>query len=143
LEGGYYWFPSPVDGSITWDVLTCHELGFDAEIGHADLWLIVIERLATAWNKDGRVLRRLLKTHCYGLPRGRVTRPERISLILHGRDAPRPHWQERVIRRFDLDRRSVKTLFDEHETMFAEDHRLVMSALGIAIGGDEDRRGAE
>jgi hypothetical protein len=59
---------------VTWDVLTCHEMGFDAEVGHADLWPSVIERLAKACVRDARILRRLLKDRCYGLPRGRVTR---------------------------------------------------------------------
>jgi hypothetical protein len=139
LAGGYYWFPSPGNDSITWNVLTCHDLGCDADVGHADLWLKVIARLAHVWNKDARSLRRL-KTHCYGLPRGRVTRRGRISMINHGNDAPLRHWLGRVIRHFDLDRRSVKPLFDEHERMFAEDRRQVMDALGITLGvGKEER----
>ena len=47
LDGGYYWLFYPDDGSIAWDVLTCHELGFDADVEHVDLWLAVIDRLAT------------------------------------------------------------------------------------------------
>ena len=46
LTGGYYWFPSPDIDSVTWQVLTCHELGCDADVGHVDLWILVIDRLA-------------------------------------------------------------------------------------------------
>jgi hypothetical protein len=135
--GGFYWFPLPVGAALAWDVLTCHELGLDAEVGHVDLWPFVIDRLAKAWNKDARVLRRLLSTHCYGLPRGRVTRPpKRVSVIHHGNDAPRADWLERVILRFDLERHSAKPLFDEHETTFAAHRRKVMGALGIPFDGN-------
>lgn len=122
---------------MTWDVISCHELGLDAEIGHDDLWPAVIERLAAAWDKDARALQRLLKDRYYGLPRGRVTRPGGRFLILHGADSPTSDWLERVIRRFDLDRRSVKVLFDEHETMMAADQKRVMTALGISFGGEK------
>jgi hypothetical protein len=47
--GGYYWLPSPGDGSLTWEVVTCHLLGFDSEAGHVEMWQAVIDRLASAW----------------------------------------------------------------------------------------------
>ncbi|MGO9916044.1 MAG: hypothetical protein ACLQIB_15225 [Isosphaeraceae bacterium] len=134
LGGGYYWVPYPDRDSITWGVLSCHEMGFKAHDGHSDLWLGVVDRLATAWNKDASALRRLLRNHFYGLPRGRVTQPKRRSLIHHGNDAPRADWLEKVIRSFDLDSRAVKPMYDEHETMCAEDRLKVMEALGIAAG---------
>jgi hypothetical protein len=47
-----------------------------------------------------------------------------------------------VIRRFDLDPRSVKFVYDEHETRLGEDSRKVMEALGIDRSGikQEDAR---
>jgi hypothetical protein len=106
-------------------------MGFDAEVGHVDLWPSVIDRLAKTWDRDARILRRVLKDRSYGLPRGRVTRWGGRSLVLHGRDAPRTDWQESVMRRFDLDPRSVRVLYDEHETMLAEDRRQVEAAFGL------------
>jgi hypothetical protein len=134
LTGGYYWFPTQTGGSISWDVLTCQDLGYGPDDGHFDLWPSVIDRLASAWNRDQRRLRRLLSRHCYGLPRGRVTRPEQRSLVLHGHDSPVPDWLGRVVGRFDLDRRSLKTLFDEHERTFAQDRRTVYAELGLPQG---------
>jgi hypothetical protein len=131
LCGGYYWFPGPNGETVTWEVLTCHELGFDAEVGHIDLWPSVLDRLATAWGKDKRLLRILMNNHYTGLPRGRVTRPKGTFLILHGRDAPVADWERRVIQRFDLDRRSVRAVFDEHERMLPGDRRKVNEVLGI------------
>jgi hypothetical protein len=133
LQGGYFWLPSSRNGQVAWDVLTCHEIGFDAEVGHLDLWPTVIGRLAKIWNKDARVLRRLLKNHCYGLPRGRVTQPGNHSLILHGNDAPLLRWQDMVVRRFVLDQRAVKFVYDEHETMLTGDRKKVIEILGIAL----------
>jgi hypothetical protein len=82
MTGGYYWFPVPDVLSPAWTVLTCHELGCDADAGHLELWPLVIDRLAWAWRRDGRLLRRHLRNHYTGLPRGRVTRPERDYLGL-------------------------------------------------------------
>jgi len=45
-------------------LVTCHQLGFDAEVGHVEMWTAVTDRLAVAWNKDPAVLRRLLKDRC-------------------------------------------------------------------------------
>ena len=134
LTGGYYWFPIPGDGSSTWEVLTCHELGHDAEVGHIDLWPSVIDRLAEVWCKDPRILGRQLRLFYTGLPRGRITRFKGRSLILHGRDAPVSDWLARVIRRFDLDRLSVRVVFDEHERMLPSDRRLMAKVLGQRPG---------
>ena len=134
LAGGYYWLPAPGHPTICWDVVTCHQLGFDAEVGHVDMWTAVIDQLATAWDKDPAVLRLLLKDRCHGLPRERITRPGKRFLILHGNDSLCPDWLERVILSFHLDRRSVKALFDDHERMLAEDRARVSKALGIHLG---------
>ena len=44
LSGGYYWFPTQDHGSVTWRVLTCHELGFGDEVGHDAMWPTVLQR---------------------------------------------------------------------------------------------------
>ena len=103
LTGGYYWFPIPGDGLLSWEVLSCHELGHDAEVGHIDLWPSVIDRVAEVWRKH----------------------------TLHGKDAPFSDWLARVIRRFDLDRRSVRVVYDEHERMLPSDRRLVEGTPGL------------
>ena len=99
-----------------------------------EMWTPVLDRLAAAWGKDGAVLRRVLIDRCYGLPRGRVTRPGKRFLVLQGNDSLCPDWLERVILSFHLDHRSVKALFDDHERMLAEDRARVSKALGIHLG---------
>jgi len=131
MTGGYYWLPAPGHPTICWDVVTCHQLGFDAEVGHVEMWTAMTDRLASAWHKDAAVLRRLLKDCWYCLPRGRVTRPGKWFLILHGDDSPCPDWLERLVLAFRLNRRSVKVLFDEHERTMAEDRRRVLKVLGV------------
>jgi hypothetical protein len=131
LSGGYYWFPTRDHGSVTWEVLTCHELGFDAEVGHIHLWPSALDRLSAALGQDPRVLRLLLGRHYTGLPRGRVTRPRGRFLVCHGNNAPVRDWLPRVIRRFDLDPRTVRDEFDEHETRLPEDRSRVDEVLGI------------
>jgi hypothetical protein len=118
-------------------VVTCHQLGFDAEVGHVEMWTAVLDRLAVAWHKDAAVLRRLLIDCCYGLPRGRVTRPDKRFLVLHGNDSPCPAWLKRVVFAFRLDRRSVHVLFDEHEWMLAADRRKVLVVLGDRLAQRE------
>jgi hypothetical protein len=34
---------------LTWEVLSCHELGYDARVNHLDFWPSVIDRLARVW----------------------------------------------------------------------------------------------
>ncbi len=131
LIGGYYWFPSPAGGGPTWAVLTCHDLGSDAEVGHVDLWPAVVDHLEAAWGRDAGGLRRRLSGRYSGLPRGRVTRPGRTVLILHGDDAPVADWREKLIEGFRLGGRSHRFLFDEHERMLPGDPVRVEEALGI------------
>jgi hypothetical protein len=132
LTGGYYWLPTPGARSVVWDILTCYQLGFDAEAGHVEMWDAVIDRLATAWGKDVVALGRMLKDCPYGLPRGRVTRPGRRFLVLHGDDWPRADGLERVVIAFGLDRRPVRVLFDEHERTMEEDRGMIVKALGLS-----------
>jgi hypothetical protein len=134
LTGGYYWFPTPAIGLVTWQVLTCHDLCCDADVGHVDLWALVVDRLATAWPREGRLIRKSLNNNYTGLPRGRVTEMMNQFMIFHGDDSPVPAWVPMVVRKFDLNRRSVKVLFDEHERMLPEDRRLVNEALGLTAG---------
>lgn len=138
LVGGYYWFPTPMGSGLAWAVLTCHDLGFDAEVGHVDLWPAVVERLATAWGRDAGTLRRRLIDRYTDLPRGRVTRPGRTFLILHGDDAPVADWREGLIAGFHLGGRPHRFLFDEHERMLPGDPERVQEALG----GHAIRRGS-
>jgi hypothetical protein len=130
LTGGYYWFPTPPIGSLIWQVLTCLELGCDAEVGHVDLWPLVIDCLAIAWHRDGRFIGKCLTNNYTGLPRGRVTQVKNRFMVFQGGDAPVPDWVPMVMRKFDLNRRSVKVLFDEHERMLPEDRSRVNEGLG-------------
>lgn len=141
LTGGYYWFPASSDKTVEWSVLTCHDLGFGPDEGHFDMWPSVIDRLATSWVRDVVRLRKLLAVHCYGLPRGRVTRPDRRFLLLHGHDAPVAGWLERVVGRFNLDRREIKLLFDEHERTFTVDRRAVNAEFGLSVDGSRPEGG--
>ena len=133
MTGGYYWFPSSTKDGITWSVVTCRDLGCESDDGHdADLWPRLIHRLAETWSKDPKALSRRLALSYTGLPRGRVTRPEKTYLILHGGDSPDfpSGWDKAVIKAFGLSGRSVKSLFDEHETQIAEHSQAVEASLG-------------
>jgi len=131
--GGYYWLPapSPGNGSPSWSVMTRRQLGFDAETGHVEMWDAVVDRLAALWRKDATALRRTLGNCSYGLPRGRVTRPEKRFLVLHGDDWPRADGLERVLLAFGLDPRAAKVIFDEHERTMREDRITLGGALEI------------
>ncbi len=133
LAGGYYWFPAPERGSIAWSVLTCHDLGFGAGMGHTDLWPTVIDRLAQVWNRDQGFFRTHLKYRYTCLPRGRVTEPPGRLLVYHGNDSPVADWLHRVVWRFDLAGRSVRAVFDEHERTLPEDRAKVNEILGIDL----------
>jgi hypothetical protein len=99
-------------------------------VGHLDLWTLVIDRLAQAWRKDGRLLKKRLWNHYTGLPRGRVTRPGNVYLILHGNDSPIGAWKQAVIRGFDLEGQRVRPLFDEHEQQLPDDVMMVAKIVG-------------
>jgi hypothetical protein len=137
MTGGFYWFPSRNADSIVWHLLACHELGCDGDVGHVDLWPLVIDRLAIVWRRDARVLMRYLENNYTGLPRGRVTKVQDRFVIFHGKDAPVDNWVPMVVKKFDLERQPVKVVFDEHERMIPEDRMKVSRVLGIKV-----RRGA-
>ena len=103
-------------------------------------WPKVVNHLAGLWARDPMVLRRHLDKHCYGFPRGRVTRPGKTLLILHGNDSPISDWKPQVIRRFNLQGRRIRTLFDEHEQTLPGDVKAVRKFLGgyqIRSGGEQ------
>src|SRR5262249_20872050 len=98
---------------------------------HSDMWPSVIERLASAWGREVAPLRKRLELCCYGLPRGRITRPGGRFLLIHGDDAPVSDWRARVLRRFQLDRRSVGLCYTEPERTSTEVARPVLEDFGL------------
>jgi hypothetical protein len=128
--GAYYWVPMPPVLSLSWRVLTCHELGFDEESSHLEIWPSVIPHLAAIWGRDPKAMKRRLGRHCYGLPRGRVTCPEAVYLLLHGDDFPIPDWTRPVVDAFGLQGRRIRPLFDEHEQRLTGDVRALARVLG-------------
>jgi hypothetical protein len=131
LTGGFFWFPAPDGDRVRWSVLTCHDLGFDANWSHSDMWSTVIDRLARAWGREAEHLRKLLAPCCYGLPRGRITQPGGRSLLIHGDDAPIADWRARVLARFHVDPRSVDFFCTEHERTSTQDRTAVFGEFGL------------
>jgi hypothetical protein len=131
MTGGYYWFPTPTNDEITWSVVTCQNLGCKPDDGHdAELWPRLLVCLAEVWGKNAQVLKRRLDLSYTGLPRGRVTRPDKTFLILHGNDAPIQAWEELVLEAFGLTGRRVRPLYDEHETQIPGHPQAVEASLG-------------
>jgi hypothetical protein len=95
------------------------------------MWPSVIERLACAWGREVVPLRERLELCCYGLPRGRIAQPGGRFLLIHGGDAPVSAWRKRVLRRFQLDRRSVRLSYTEHERTFTEHRTMVFDEFGL------------
>jgi hypothetical protein len=114
--------------------VTCHDLGFDADESHHDMWPNVVAQLAAIWGRDPKVFKRVLGKHCYGLPRGRVTNPAKAYLILHGNDSPVTNWKEQVVHRFNLQDRRLRLLFDEHEQRMSADIKIVEEIFGLNSG---------
>ena len=94
--------------------------GEDDDQSHFEIWPRVITHLSEIWERDPKAMKRHLEKHCYGLPRGRVTLPVSVYLILHGDDSPIPDWKEPVMQKFNILRHRVKPLFDEHERTLRE-----------------------
>lgn len=130
--GAYYWLPIPPVQSLTWRVLTCHDVGFGGDTGHTKVWPAIIPHLATTWRRDPRAMERRLALHCFGLPRGRVTRIEKAYFLYHGSDSPIPHpdWIGPVVDAFGLQGRRIKPVFDEHEQRLPDDVRALARVLG-------------
>lgn len=131
LTGGYYWFPIPGEDTLSWSPITCHDLGSGPDVGHVDLWPLIISRLAVAWGKDAKPLMRRLANHYTGLPRGRVTRPKGTYLVFHGSDSPVADWLEQILARFRLAGVPFKEVHEEHERMLPGDPEAIERALGI------------
>jgi hypothetical protein len=118
--------------------MTCRDLGCGRDAGHdADLWPRLMAPLAKAWGKDAQLLERRLALSYTGLPRGRVTRPEKTFLVLHGKDSPDRRFAEMVKESFRLTGQEVKFVFDEHETMIPGHPRVVEASLGHHLYGTE------
>jgi hypothetical protein len=138
MTGGYYWLPAPNAGGISWTVANCRDLGCGPDAGHdVDLWPKLIDRLAATWGRNAQTLKRRLALSYTGLPRGRVTRPGKEFLILHGNDSPVPGWQLLVTESFGLTRCRVRIIFDEHETMIPGHPQAVELSLGLRFHGAE------
>ena len=131
FTGGYYWFPEPGPDGVVWSVLTCEDLGCGPDDGHDEaLWPRLLSWLAIVWNKDDQFLKRRLQLCYTGLPRGRVTRPGRTYLILHGNDSPPSRSEELLIKAFRLDGQQLKFLFDEHETQIPGHPEQIAAVIG-------------
>ena len=57
MTGGCYCLAALGHPTICWDVVTCQQLGFDAEVGHVEMWTAMTDRLASAWHKNASILR--------------------------------------------------------------------------------------
>lgn len=133
-RGGYYWLPAPSPEGITWSVLSCRDLGCGTDAGHdADLWPRLMVPLAATWGKDAQILKKKRALFYTGLPRGRVTRPDKTFLVLHGQDSPVQIWKVLVIEGFRLSGRRVKFSFDEHETQLPGHPQAVEAILGSRL----------
>jgi hypothetical protein len=131
FTGGFYWFPTQTRDGITWSVVNCRDLGCKSDDGHdAELWPRLIVRLAVTWGKDPQILKRRLHQYYTGLPRGRVTRPDRTFLILHGNDLDIAGYEELIIESFRLSGRKYKFVFDEHETQIPGHSERFSSIFG-------------
>ena len=123
LTGAFYWIPArELECRVSWQLLTCHDLHRWDGISHRELWPFVLDHLAASWNKQPASVQRRLIDHYYALPRGRVTHPGDVYLILHGNDAPIGiDWRNLIIKNFHLEGHRVETPWDEHETTLRED----------------------
>lgn len=135
LVGAYYWFPRPVLGGVTWELIACHDLGVCDGVSHREFWPSVLQHLAVAWGKDAKLLKRRLLNHHTGLPRGRIVHPKSGYVVIHGDDAPAivSNWLETVKAQFRLAGVEVTPEFGEHEKMLADDPKAVQAALGISL----------
>jgi hypothetical protein len=91
--------------------------------------------LAKAWGKDAQILERRLALFYTGLPRGRVTRPGKPFLILHGNDSPTPDWRELAADRFHLTCLMHKLISDHHETRIPGHLEALESTLECRLLG--------
>ncbi len=139
LVGAYYWFPRPGPEGVTWELVTCHDLGVWDGVSHREFWPHVLERLAVAWGLDAGALKRRLRDHHTGVPRGRIVPPDPGYIVIHGDDAPSFKWLELVKARFQLIGVEVTPEFTEHEKMLADDPRAVQAALGVSLYGNHRR----
>jgi len=133
LTGAYFWFPRPGPDGPVWDLKTCHDLGVWDGVSHREFWPHVLVVLAAHWGKDVGALKRALRDHHTGLPRGRIARPESCYVLIHGDDAPVTNWMRLVKARFQLTGIKVTPEFTEHEKMIGHDPLAVQIALGVNL----------
>ena len=134
LTGAYYWVPRPGPDCQVWGLVTCHDLNVWDGVSHGEFWPFVLEHLAAAWGKDAKVLKRLLRDHHTGLPRGRIVHPQSGYVVIHGDDAPVKSWLKQVKARFQLTKVKVTPEYTEHERMIGDDPQAVQEALGVPLG---------
>lgn len=134
LTGAFYWVPFPRPDGFVWELRTCHDLGAWDGVSHREWWPHVLEHLASAWGKDPVVLKRRLRDHHTGLPRGRITHPRPGYVIIHGDDAPVANWLKLVRLKFRLTQVEVNPEYTEHERMIGDDPRAVEKSLGVSLG---------
>ena len=117
---------------MTWELVTCHDLGCWDGVSHREFWPSVLAHLAAAWGLDAGTLKHRLRDHHTGLPRGRIVRPTSGYVVIHGDDAPAAisDWLGQVKSRFQLLGVKVTPEFTEHEKMLADDPKAVQAALG-------------
>jgi hypothetical protein len=135
FTGGFYWFPTPTTGptaSANWSVVTSRDLGCDPDAGHdAELWPLLLDLLADAWGRDRKSFRRRLRQYYTGLSSGRVTKPARTFLVLHGDDAPISGWRDLVVEKYRLGSSKFTMLFVEHETQIPGHPEALAATMGF------------
>jgi hypothetical protein len=132
--GPYWWLPTP-DGK--WILEKFYDSEYRGATGHDLLWdKYVIERLSVIWGKDTNKLRRSLRGHYTGLPRGRVNKVSNGWTVVHGDNAPVSSWKNQVIRAFVLTAQKDKVRFmkDDHETIIPGDPEAIQDALKVDLG---------
>lgn len=133
LTGAYYWIPVPREAGHGWELTSCHDLGVWDGISHREFWPFVLDLLSTRWGKERETLRRRLRGHHTGLPRGRIVHPRTGFILIHGDDAPLADWLELVKVRFRLFGVEVIPEFTEHEKMLGDNPGAVQAAFGVSL----------
>lgn len=133
LTGAYYWLPSPSPEGVVWTLTTCHDLKVWDGIPHREFWPHILEILADAWDKDAKTLRRQLRDHHTGLPRGRVVHPRPDHIIIHDNNAPVDDWVEQVKSKFRTPEIQAIVEYHESEMMSRVDFQKAQEALGVSL----------
>lgn len=123
-EGIYYCVQGP---SGAWELVTCRfdEVSGTSDVTHDEYWSdFVAQLVASKWAKvlkvDQDALAYELTLHCYGFPRGRISRFGNKYMVHHGGDTPPAITKELVRRGFSLPL-DTKWEFDSHERCTVND----------------------